>query len=790
MSPDSSTTENVLKSFRSNYGIMAKKESFFKKYSKELTFVGVIIICLILLAVSILLVNSYSTILDEQVQTKVELYSNEAEELLNNRISEYKEIAVYAAGKVKSCTSASEVASVVSDFTNDSVFFGAKTVRYYSDGVLYKNSGEVYEDQTPTVIKMAESGQVSSSGIIYDKEAAMPVFAFSAPVTDNNYVQSVIVYYPQIHITDIRNDVKKDGNLQTAEFVALCQLDGTIVSTIHNPHVFMDSNGDFIDALVAKSNDNDLRPIVQRLITENKRGSINVTISGISYWLTISGNGNELGFIVFSLYRSDESYTTGYNFVNVVLTSVIVLLIILIIFAVYFIISRRIMNKRIDNLGMYDDELDCLTELGFEREAPKIMELHKSTKFAVVICDVNHYEYLIETFGVQAGNEILEFLRTLFKRNMQQGETFGHIEDSQFVLLLHYREIQILLNRLKALHNLAMNNVNTKKYKLVLDFGIYEVHSNEEKVSMMMSNAMLAKKSDVRGVLQNNYKLYNDIFKEQYMQEADVEVRMDAALENNEFKVFFQPKLNLTTSKIDGCEALVRWYDTEKDYYRPPGTFLPLFEENGFITKLDKYIYYKVCEFLGNRISHGLRVYPTSVNISRLTAQLDDFLEYYTTVKKQFNIPDNFVTLEFTESVAYENYDLLNRIAKVLHSNGFYCSIDDFGAGYSSFNLLKNMDMDEIKLDRFFLEKGLNAERDRTIWESVIRLGNELNMKVTQEGVETQDIMLYLKRIGCHVVQGYYFSKPLTMADYITFIERSEQEEYKYLDNLGLAEPE
>ncbi|MBP5177761.1 MAG: EAL domain-containing protein, partial [Clostridia bacterium] len=403
-------------------------------------------------------------------------------------------------------------------------------------------------------------------------------------------------------------------------------------------------------------------------------------------------------------------------------------------------------------------------------------------------CDINHYKYLIETYGAQAGKDILLFLRTLYKRSLQQGETFGHVEDSQFVLLFHYREVNVLTNRLKAIHTAAMSNANTQKYKLVIDFGIYEVQENDADVRLMISNATLAKKSDVRGVLQNNYKFYNAIFREQYLQEADVEVRMDAALENNEFKVFFQPKLNLASSRIDGCEALVRWYDTEKDYYRPPGTFLPLFEENGFIAKLDKYVYYKVCEFIGNRVSHGLKVYPTSVNISRLTAQLDDFLEYYTTVKRQFQIPDNFITLEFTESVAYENYDLLNRIAKVLHSNGFYCSIDDFGAGYSSFNLLKNMDMDEIKLDRFFIEKGLNTERDKTIWESVINLGNQLNMKVTQEGVETQDITLYLKRIGCHVVQGYYFSKPLTMADYITFIEQSEQEEFKYLDNLGLNE--
>ena len=765
------------------------KESFFSKHSKELTFVGVIFVCLILLTVSLLLVNSYSNILDEQVKTKVELYSSQTEDILYERIESYKKVAVYASGKLKECKSENDVAIAVSEFPKDSMLYGVRTARYYNDGVMYLATGEVYENENASILKMAESGTVCSSGVFYDQSEQMTVFAFCAPVADNKYVDSIVLYYPQIHITDIGKDKLENENITKASFIALCQLNGSIVKAVYNPEVFLESNGDVIEALVEKCNDNGIRSSISSLITANKAGSMSMTIAGMTYWVSVSGNGNDLGFVMLSVYRSDETYTTGYEFVNVVLTSVVVLLILLIAFAVYFIISRSVMNRRISNFGMYDDKLDCLTVLGFERDAPKIMAQYKATQYAVIVCDINHYKYIYETFGEQAKDDIQGFLRLLFKRNTQQGEIFGHVEDSKFVLLMHYREISALLGRLHSMHTLAMENANTKKYKLILDFGIYEVVPTETDIKQMISNATLAKQSDVRGVVHNNFKLYNEIFREQYMQDADVEVRMDAALENNEFKVFFQPKLNLASSKIDGCEALVRWYDTEKDYYRPPSTFLPLFESNGFIAKLDKYVYFKVCEFIGNRISHGLKVYPTSVNISRITAQLEDFLEYYTSVKKQFAIPDNFVTLEFTESVAYENYDLLNRIAKVLHSNGFYCSIDDFGAGYSSFNLLKNMDMDEIKLDKFFLEKGLNAERDKTIWESVIALGNQLNMKVTQEGVETQDIMLYLKRIGCHVVQGYYFSKPLTMADYITFIEKSEQEEYKYLDNLGLADP-
>lgn len=176
---------------------------------------------------------------------------------------------------------------------------------------------------------------------------------------------------------------------------------------------------------------------------------------------------------------------------------------------------------------------------------------------------------------------------------------------------------------------------------------------------------------------------------------------------------------------------------------------------------------------MAKRIENRQICYPVSVNVSRVTAIQPDFLDYYIRIKNKFQIKDNFITLEFTESFAYENYEFLSKIVEKLHENGLQCSIDDFGTGYSSYNILKSIPMDEIKLDKFFLDKGVSPERDQTLLKSVIDMVKKLGMKVTQEGVETKEDLYRLEELGCDVIQGYYFAKPMKYADYCQFIDQN-----------------
>ena len=255
----------------------------------------------------------------------------------------------------------------------------------------------------------------------------------------------------------------------------------------------------------------------------------------------------------------------------------------------------------------------------------------------------------------------------------------------------------------------------------------------------------------------------------------DIESKMDKALEDNNFQVFYQPMLNIEKNLPDGSEALVRWYDPEKDVYMPPGLFMQVFEANRFIIKLDKYVYEQVCRKMREFKDNGGDSFRVSVNVSSITAMEKDFVSYYTSIKRKYNIADGLLTLEFPESFSSSDFKGFREIVNQLHAGGFRCCVDDFGSGNSSYHLLKEVPMDEIKLDRLFIKRGISEERDNKVFANVVAIARALGMKVTQKGVETQEEVTALKNLGCNTIQGYYYSKPLHISDFMEYVDRTRK---------------
>ena len=432
---------------------------------------------------------------------------------------------------------------------------------------------------------------------------------------------------------------------------------------------------------------------------------------------------------------------------------------------------------------MINPLLHCPTLLCFERDVREILNTHKVTTFAVVVSHLQHFSYLTEKYGDTASYAVLRHLRDVYKNAMTHGETYGYIDNGEFVLLLHYNAEENLENRLLSLYSIAKKHYVGDEipadYDIKLLYGIYKIdRAAALPVPKMVEKALKVSDLPARTDVNKVCKFYDETVRSDYMVKAEIENRMESALQTGEFRLFYQPKYNLQHDRIDGAEILVRWYNSEIKNYRSPAEFLPVFEENGFISKLDRQIYYTACENVSNWIKEGRRIYPFSVNISRVTAIQPDFLDYYIAVKRRFNIANGFITLEFTESFAYENYDYLSKVSKRLHDAGFLCSIDDFGTGYSSYNILKLLEMDEIKLDKFFLAKGSSEKNDAVISQSVIDVGKKMGMKTTQEGVETLQDLQKLRAMGCEVIQGYFFAKPMSSNDYKKFIEDFASENF------------
>ena len=252
---------------------------------------------------------------------------------------------------------------------------------------------------------------------------------------------------------------------------------------------------------------------------------------------------------------------------------------------------------------------------------------------------------------------------------------------------------------------------------------------------------------------------------------------MEEALKNEEFKVYYQPKIELKTNKVVSCEALVRWF--RNDTFIQPNDFIPLFEKNRFIIKLDKYVFKKACQdikyinnilrennYFTNKLDY--QYITASINVSKEHFSYDNFIDDYSNMTNKINIPLNMIELEITESASVFKGISLASITKEMKKKGFSISLDDFGTGYSSLSMLQDLTIDVLKIDKSFIDKIGTSN----IVKYIINMAKDFNIKTVAEGVETKEQVETLKNMGCDIAQGYYYSKPLSLEEFINFCNK------------------
>lgn len=268
---------------------------------------------------------------------------------------------------------------------------------------------------------------------------------------------------------------------------------------------------------------------------------------------------------------------------------------------------------------------------------------------------------------------------------------------------------------------------------------------------------------------------YLKVFDQQILQEQlwknKVEETMEAALLNGEFKLYLQPKFDPVTEKIVGAEALVRWISPE-DGMIPPNRFIPVFEENGFITKLDDYMILAVAKLQSEWKLKGQKQVPVSVNISRVNFVKEDLAEHICHLVDSYGADHAGIELELTESAVFGNKERLMQILKELKMCGFSISMDDFGAGYSSLNSLKDLPIDVLKLDMDFFRGEDEQQRGEIVVKETIRLAQALHLKIVAEGIEKKEQVEFLAEQGCDMIQGFYFAKPMPVEEFNERIKR------------------
>lgn len=410
----------------------------------------------------------------------------------------------------------------------------------------------------------------------------------------------------------------------------------------------------------------------------------------------------------------------------------------------------------------YDELTDIYNAERFYKEVSTVVKEYPEKEFAIIQLDFDRFKVVNDLFGTEIGDEILKYVGKIFRSLEHELLYFGRVISDMFALCMPYEkdaEIVELIREIdRKIHEYPV------ECRLSPGFGIYKITDRALPVSIMLDHANLACHS-VKGNVVNNYAFYTEELREQIMKEVEIEKDMEQALSEGQFKLFLQPKYDISTGRIIGAESLCRWMHPEKGLLSPT-VFIPLFEKNGFIIKLDYYMWEETCKVIRKWLDEGLEVHPVSMNVSRMHAYNDTFEQDLLALVETYQIPSKLLELELTESAYLSEEDDMYRAMTNLKDKGLVFSVDDFGTGYSSLNMLKRIPVDIVKLDREFLNEVTGSGKGRAIICNMIAMADELNIRVIAEGVESVEQAAFLLEMGCELAQGYYYSKPLSVQDF------------------------
>lgn len=427
--------------------------------------------------------------------------------------------------------------------------------------------------------------------------------------------------------------------------------------------------------------------------------------------------------------------------------------------------------RKIEKIAFTDFITGGSNNAAFLIEAKQKIQANTKKKYVMVFLNILGFKNINEKYGVTAGNHALKYIYQVLKKCIYEDEIVARSESDHYFILLQEETEEAVQKRI----DIMMQKIHGTEKETAYDYGISFsqgasfIEEKDEELRVYQNRAVVASEyyNNSKHCVFYNKELYTKLNREIVLNES-----FEKAIEDNEFEVYFQPKINLDNEKTAGAEALVRWKHKEYGMISP-GEFISLFEANGKICRLDLYVFEIVCKKLNEWKERELPPIKVSVNLSRvhLMEQGIECLKRFKDIKDRYQIPDGQIELELTESMVIEIKQLekIKKIIAQIQACGFLCSLDDFGSGYSSLALLKEFDVDIIKLDRLFFVN--SNEKTWKVVKAFISLAHELNITVVAEGVEEKYQIEKLKEINCDLIQGYVYARPLPEEEFVTWIE-------------------
>lgn len=627
----------------------------------------------------------------------------------------------------------------------------------YPDGSAFTTDGYEYDFSGRDYFKKALAGVPNISDTFLDIVDGENINVYAVPVYNGTQIECVLFATNATDVFENKISVTTFGGYGYSYVVD--KMGNKIATSHHEDSITFDNIFNLNGSIVEDPDGN--FSVMQEDMLDGKSGVVHYLKYGEPYYISYAPIGVNTWYIVSAVPASVATAKSTYLItLTGWMTGIIVCTVA--IFLIYIALSQSRSRRNLERIAYEDELTGSLSWLKFREETKAILQESSGRLFAMINFDINKFKIFNQLYDYQNGNALLQHIASVLKKDMRERELFTHTGADDFDVLIEYSSDEDIVGRILKWNQKIRDYgfARKRRYNLLLSYGIYKIQANDLYITRMNDRCKIAKNS-VKNNTHTFYAFYDNAMNQEMLREKELENDMDAALANHEFEVYYQPKFDLETQKAVAAEALVRWKSPEKGFMSP-GAFIPVFERNGFITKVDMYVFEETCAAIHRWMELGQPALPVSVNFSRLNMYDDNFVQSLEDIVRKYGVSTNLLEIELTESALAYNDELIIRRMNELREAGFCISIDDFGTGYSSLNLLRTLPVNVIKLDKRFFTLNFDSERERIIITSIVSMAQQLGITVVAEGVETKTQADFLKKVAKNIiVQGFLYARPM-----------------------------
>ncbi len=745
---------------------MNKRYKILKKLfgGKYIELKKTMVVLVLLLGITFVVLNNGNANVKEmekQLENNLADVARQNALILDSRIQGEYELLLSLSKELKGITE-DEISDKLSEFEIFREDFDFKRFAFcFTDGTTYSTDGQITDLSFRNFFMAGLEGKCYITGVLVDalREEHDKVNVMTVPIKDDS--GNITGVFGVAYDTELFNESLQIDSFKGQGYSCIINETGEIVAVIGDNNLEVSNN--LIDSVLKADERNvefveSLKEIMED--TEDGGGGT-FYLDGKNYYYCVPVNlmGGCVAWHILTIIPSDVLSERVSPIQMNQYKTVFWVCVLVGIGAFSVILLLKTQHKQMIQLAY----TDSLTGGPAFAKFCTDMEKRHNYKGYMVALDINNFNNIMIAAGKAVSDTMIKETWNIISEALYKDEFAGHVRDDIFVMFLSAPDKETLIKRIEQISSrISMKaKEDVRVYGIQACYGIY-VMTEKESIDSAYSKAKLAKGYAALNP-ECNYAFYSEVDRVKTQRDNELEERFEEAIAGKEFEVWYQPKYSADNQIIVGSEALVRWRNADGSMVSP-GEFIPLFERNGMIMKLDEYMFREVCRQQRKWLNEGKKIYPVSVNISRASLYYIDLEQRYSDIMSESDIKPEYIQIEVTETIMEERqeiYDLLNKFRKM----GIKILMDDFGKGASSLATLNTQCFDTLKIDKTLIDYIGNKDGETLLYH-VIKMGQQMGLKITAEGVETEMQVKFLQNLNCDDIQGFYFSRPLPRTEY------------------------